>query len=153
MKKLELKVLPVIIVLIVASIMSGFNLIWPYEISLSNGMSIIAGAISLLAMAIGAFGVVEFRKAQTTLHPSRLENTSTLVTRRIFALSRNPMYLSFLLFLISWAIFLENPLLTVGPMAFVLYMNKFQIIPEERAMEKIFGDEYKAYCKSVRRWV
>lgn len=36
---------------------------------------------------------------------------------------------------------------------FVLYLNAFQILPEERAMLEVFGDEYREYMKKVRRWI
>jgi len=32
-------------------------------------------------------------------------------------------------------------------------MNQFQIIPEEKAMLKLFSDKYKSYCLQVRRWI
>jgi protein-S-isoprenylcysteine O-methyltransferase Ste14 len=32
-------------------------------------------------------------------------------------------------------------------------MNQFQIKPEERALASIFGDDFKAYCAEVRRWI
>ena len=38
-------------------------------------------------------------------------------------------------------------------MFFVWYINKFQIIPEEEAMEKLFGNKYSEYRQKVRRWI
>ncbi|NLY34754.1 MAG: isoprenylcysteine carboxylmethyltransferase family protein, partial [Alcaligenaceae bacterium] len=40
-----------------------------------------------------------------------------------------------------------------GVLAYVLYITRFQIIPEERVMEKLFGQEYLAYKAKVRRWL
>ena len=36
---------------------------------------------------------------------------------------------------------------------FVLYLNRFQIIPEEKALTARFGPEFAAYCVKVRRWI
>jgi protein-S-isoprenylcysteine O-methyltransferase Ste14 len=36
---------------------------------------------------------------------------------------------------------------------FVVYINRFQIRPEEAALTKLFGAEYAAYCAKVRRWL
>ncbi|TGN41835.1 isoprenylcysteine carboxylmethyltransferase family protein [Marinobacter confluentis] len=41
----------------------------------------------------------------------------------------------------------------LGIVFFVLYMNRFQIIPEERALQHLFGDEFRAYEQQVRRWL
>ena len=63
------------------------------------------------------------------------------------------MYMGLLLGLTGWGVYLGNPLNIFSLAGFVLYMNRFQIIPEERAMAKNFGDEFIEYKKSVRRWV
>ena len=63
------------------------------------------------------------------------------------------MYLGLLLLLIAWAIYLSNMLGFVLLPVFVAGMNRLQIRPEEEAMERQFGDEFRAYRESVRRWV
>lgn len=63
------------------------------------------------------------------------------------------MYLGFLLGLIGWAIFLSNFLALIFLPIFVLYLNRFQIGPEERALVSVFGHEFAAYRSKVRRWL
>jgi len=63
------------------------------------------------------------------------------------------MYLGFLLILLGWAAFLSNPTALVLLPVFVMYMNRFQIGPEERMLGFVFAREYPLYCASVRRWV
>jgi len=63
------------------------------------------------------------------------------------------MYLGFLLALVGWAVFLANALAFVLVPLFVMYMNRFQITPEERALSALFGTEFSAYRQRVRRWV
>ena len=36
---------------------------------------------------------------------------------------------------------------------FIWYLTEFQIKPEERALTALFGDDYRAYCQKVRRWL
>jgi protein-S-isoprenylcysteine O-methyltransferase Ste14 len=63
------------------------------------------------------------------------------------------MYVGLACALIAWAVFLGSAWALLGPVAFVLYTGRFQIAPEERALEKLFGSEYSDYCAKVRRWL
>jgi protein-S-isoprenylcysteine O-methyltransferase Ste14 len=63
------------------------------------------------------------------------------------------MYLGLLLTLLAWAVFLSNPLAVALVPVFVLYINRYQIGPEERALSSLFGDEYADYKSRVRRWL
>ncbi len=58
-----------------------------------------------------------------------------------------------LITLVGWAVFLANPLALLGLPLFVLYINRFQIAPEERVMASLFGADYAAYKERVRRWI
>ena len=63
------------------------------------------------------------------------------------------MYLGFFLMLTGWAIFLSNASTFPFLPLFVLYLNRFQIAPEERELLSKFGSEYSAYKDAVRRWL
>ena len=63
------------------------------------------------------------------------------------------MYLALLLALTGWGLYLANIFSLLMAVAFVLYMNRFQIEPEERTLEEIFGAEFNAYKNQVRRWI
>ena len=82
-----------------------------------------------------------------------LERASTLVTDGVFRFSRNPMYVGFAAALVGWAVCLAAPWTLLGPVAFVLYTNRFQVLPEERMMRAKFGGAYDEYRARVRRWV
>lgn len=41
----------------------------------------------------------------------------------------------------------------LGIPAFIDYLNRFQIAPEERALQALFGAEFDAYRAQVRRWL
>lgn len=83
----------------------------------------------------------------------RPDAASTLVTSGIYRVTRNPMYLGILFALLGWGLFLSNlgSLLFCG--VFVLYMSRFQIQPEERALEVKFGVAFIMYKSRVRRWL
>lgn len=63
------------------------------------------------------------------------------------------MYLGFVLGLAVWAVYLASGVSVLLLPAFVAYMNRFQIQPEERALGERFGPRFLAYCRSVRRWL
>jgi protein-S-isoprenylcysteine O-methyltransferase Ste14 len=63
------------------------------------------------------------------------------------------MYLGLCLLLVAWALFLSSPFASLGPLLFILYMNRFQIAPEETALSAIFGEEFANYKAKVRRWI
>jgi len=113
--------------------------------------------LAAIISGVGIFfilaGVYEFQKAKTTLNPTTPAATSSVVASGIYRVSRNPMYVGFLLVLTGWAIFLSHPLPFLLLPAFVAYMNRFQISPEERVLSAKFGDEYDTYKQSVRRWL
>ena len=79
--------------------------------------------------------------------------SSSLVTTGIYTLTRNPMYLGFAMLLLGWGIFLANPVTLLVLPCFIGYMSRFQIVPEERALESRFGPDFHAYRMKVRRWV
>jgi protein-S-isoprenylcysteine O-methyltransferase Ste14 len=114
--------------------------------------------MTFVALAgIGAFFFVasgmSFIKAKTTVNPMTPDETSSLVTSGIYKHTRNPMYLGCLFILIGWGLFLSNLYSLALSVGFVPYMNRFQILPEERALESIFGAEFLAYKERVRRWL
>lgn len=114
--------------------------------------------ISVLLVIIGALfsvmGVALFRYADTTVNPTTPDKVSSLVVTGIYRISRNPMYVGFLMFLIAWGIFLSHSLaLLLLPWIFVVYMNSFQIPHEEKALEIKFGEEFVLYKNNVRRWL
>jgi len=114
---------------------------------------ILAACIALVGVATGITGVASFRRAGTTVNPMRPERASSLVISGIYSLTRNPMYLGLLLVLLAWAVFLSNAIAFIALPAFILYMNRFQIGPEETALASVFGPEFAAYKSRVRRWL
>lgn len=120
------------------------------EPHLRTGLMLVLGVV---ALAFGFGGIITFRLAKTTINPVQIDRASRVVTRGIYRLSRNPMYVGLTALLTNWALFLASPVALLGPIAFVLFTHRFQILPEERVMTAKFGSEYLAYMQRVRRWV
>ena len=113
--------------------------------------------ISLFLLILGLLvfisAVKSFRKHKTTVNPLEPRKASSLVTTGIFKFSRNPMYLGMLIILlsISFRFNLIGGILT--SLFFYFFITKFQIIPEEVAMNELFGNEFVDYEKKTRRWI
>jgi protein-S-isoprenylcysteine O-methyltransferase Ste14 len=106
-----------------------------------------------MGAAIGFAGVWSFHRARTTVNPWRPHAASELVVSGIYQRTRNPMYLGLLLALVGWGLYLANVYALLLAGTFVPYMNRFQIRPEERALEQAFGQDFPDYCRQVRRWL
>ncbi|MEX0274126.1 MAG: isoprenylcysteine carboxylmethyltransferase family protein [Flavobacteriaceae bacterium] len=105
-----------------------------------------------MAICIGAVAVFQFIRVRTTVNPHMPQKANKLVTGGLYRFSRNPMYLGMLLALLALGLQLGNAFNTIVAALFVSYMNRFQILPEERMLTSIFGDDYRRYCSKVRRW-
>ncbi len=153
MKALELKIPPPVIALLAAGAMWIVSRSMPLlEVPRSIGM-LAAGTLAAAGFAFALTGVLLFRRAKTTIHPTKPHETSALVTSGIYRISRNPMYVGLTLVLLAWAVFLSSGWSLAGVIAFVLYIARFQIVPEERVLSAKFGEAYAAYKSRVRRWL
>jgi protein-S-isoprenylcysteine O-methyltransferase Ste14 len=153
MSSLALRVPPVAVALFIAGLMWVASRLVP---GVSFGIPFAAGAAIALCgagIATALAGVAAFRRAHTTVDPTDPAKSSAVVTSGIYRYTRNPMYLGFFLVLTGWAVYLSNLATFPGPLLFVVYMNRFQIGPEERVLGTRFGAAFQAYLRSVRRWI
>lgn len=151
--RLEHKIPPPLVLLIVAVAMGS-----------AQGLAGLGGpdaaarlTLGLLLMLAGiasaGAGIVAFSRAGTTIDPVQITRAATLVTSGIFRRTRNPMYVGMLLLLSGWALCLGGPGVWAGPAAFYLFITRFQILPEERAMTAKFDQAYRDYQARTPRWL
>ena len=153
MRALELRIPPVALGLVCALLAYLGKRLFP-ELALSGaGEPVLAGVLLLTGTLIALLGVVEFRRARTTTNPMRPDNSSSLVTRGIYRVTRNPMYLGFALALLGFATWLSHGLAYASVGLFVVCLQRLQIEPEERMLRARFGAEFDAYARAVRRWI
>jgi protein-S-isoprenylcysteine O-methyltransferase Ste14 len=149
---LELKIPPIAIVLGTASIMWMVARLFPMGDVQLPARIFFAVTSAALGVVTSGLGVMAFRRARTTVNPTKPGATSSLVHSGVYSLTRNPVYLGFLLILCGWAILLRNLFVFPFLPMFILYMNRFQIQPEERALTRGFGATFTGYTARVRRW-
>ena len=113
----------------------------------------VAALLVAAGLACAVAGVLAFRRAGANLDPHRIDKGEALVTEGVYRYTRNPMYLGMALVLLGYSVYLLRPVDFLGPLAFLVYITRFQISPEERAMARKFGARYEAYKRAVRRWI
>jgi len=153
MDSLELKIPPPAVALLLALLMwLSSSLVQPLQVPWSFRVAT-ALCLAAIGQSISIAGMLSFRRAGTTINPFRPNASSSLVSSGIYRFTRNPMYVGLLLTLLGWAAFLASLSALVLVPLFVLYINRFQIKPEERALSSLFGSDYTAYKTRVRKWL
>ncbi|MFV8833351.1 isoprenylcysteine carboxylmethyltransferase family protein [Aquisalimonas sp.] len=143
---------PVVMVLVGAAMWLVAR--WTPALTLSlPGMGWLAMGMATAGIALAVAAAWALHRHRTTINPMRPADSSHLVNTGPFAWSRNPIYLADLVLLAAWAVYLGNPLTLALLPVFVLYINHFQIRPEEAALEQHFGDAFRDYRRRVRRWL
>ncbi len=153
MRILELKIPPVALALITAGMMWLSASALPFLDIRWEQNSTVAIIFFVVGGMVAGAGVLTFRRADTTVNPMSPDSASALVVQGIYLFSRNPMYLGLALALLGLCIYLSNLSTVLFLAAFILYMNRFQIRPEERVLEKLFAKEFRSYKNQVRRWL
>jgi protein-S-isoprenylcysteine O-methyltransferase Ste14 len=153
MPNLQLRIPPPVVAAVAALLMWVIAWALPALRLMLPGRFLFAMAILISGMLIILAGLIEFRRARTSVNPLKPETASSLVVEGVYGLTRNPMYLGLAVILIAWAVLLANPLSLVVVPFFIVYMNRFQIIPEEKVLNLLFETEFKRYRTQVRRWL
>ncbi|WP_156509969.1 methyltransferase family protein [Marinobacter sp. LQ44] len=153
MKALELKVPPVILTLLFGAVMWAVSRLLPSGYFAFPGRVLLFAVVLVAGVVIALMGVLAFRRAGTTVDPRTPHQTTTLVVNGVYRHTRNPMYLGFLMILAAWWLYLGSVFAALLLPLYVLYMNRFQIKPEERNMRDLFGDQFNHYVERVRRWL
>ena len=153
MKFLELRIPPPVIGLLSAAATWYLSTVTP-TLDIPSATRIGGGGvIALVGAAFDLVALIYFVRAKTTVNPLKPAKSTALVTSGAYRITRNPMYVGMLLMLIAWALFLAAPLAIAGPLLFFAWIGRFQIAPEERVLEAMFGEDYRAYRRQVRRWL
>lgn len=105
------------------------------------------GALFLLT------GIGTIMLSGTTVNPLTPGKAARLVTHGVYSISRNPIYVGDVLLLAAWGFRLGNYAALAFPPLLVLWLDRFQIAPEEKALAAKFGAGFDEYRRKVRRWI
>ncbi len=132
---------------------AGFLLqqFWPLSVTNLPLRAPAGLGLIVLGFVVSLWSIVEFVRHRT--HPDPYRPTSVVIVRGPYRISRNPIYVAYTLMHVGigwWAMNLWV-LYTVLPTLAVIQFGV--ILPEERYLEEKFGDVYRGYKKTVRRWL
>jgi protein-S-isoprenylcysteine O-methyltransferase Ste14 len=143
--------IPPVLWLVLLAAMVGLRVVAPFG-TVFDAPAEIPGWIAIATgLALQAIAAGQFVKARTNLHAFR--DPDKLITTGVFAFSRNPMYLGFVLTLIGAALLLNTVTAWIGPLTFFAVANLWYVPREERIADRLFGAPYRAYRARVRRWI
>ena len=153
LQSLETRIPPLLLTILFADFMlalSELNTLPMGRNAFTSGLAIFCLCSSL---AFTGLSLLAFYRANTTLDPHHPERSTQLVQKGIYRITRNPIYVAFLLVLLAWGLLLAEGLALASVPLFIMYMNRFQIAPEESALAAHFGSDYLRYCRQVNRWL
>ena len=143
--------LPPVVLLLFLAAGYGLQRLFPLGAGKAPLEGVIAGnALMVIAFVTAILGAREMIKARTAIRPGG--SASALVTSGVYRRTRNPMYLSFLFFIIGFGLAFANPWMILLAPLLLLYVQERIIKREEGYLTERFGPDYIDYRKRVRRW-
>ncbi len=153
MRALENRLPPPVVAVLIAAAMWAFARWWPlvrFEVPWPTLLGLV---VASLGGVISGAGAREFKRAKTTVNPLHPERATSVVTTGIYRFTRNPMYVGIVFVLLGCFIAFGGVSSALGLPAFIAYITRYQIRPEEQVLLAKFGSEYAAYKGQVRRWL
>ncbi len=144
---------PLLVALVVAATMRGSVALAPNLSIPFPGRELVAWVLVIVGAVVIFAGLASFARHKTTANPFKPATASSLVDTGIYGRTRNPMYVGVAIVLIGYAAFLSHPVALFAAFLFPAYIGRFQIAPEERALDRVYGEAYEAYKRRVPRWL
>ncbi len=140
-------------VLFLAALVAGLSLQLLAPVRFVNSLLIqLATGVTVIIVGFGLGGWAVRTLMRAGVNPRPHSPVSSLVTHGPFRFSRNPVYLSGILVLTGVAVAVDTLWLIVLTLVGFVVIS-FQVRREERYLEARFGEEYRKYLRSVRRWI
>jgi protein-S-isoprenylcysteine O-methyltransferase Ste14 len=147
----DIKIPPPIIYLAFLAVGMLFGRVLPIPLVATRLSQIFGWLFAAASLLVAAPAFREFYAARTTVWPNR--SASALMTKGVFALTRNPLYLSLLLLYCGIGIFFGAWWAIIIAPFLVAVINGYVIAREEKYLKEKFGTVYQDYCRRVQRWI
>ncbi len=126
---------------------------WPFNDHLlhTTVARVVGGLLAVLFLLFVIPSMQRFIASKNTL--VTIKPANSLQTTGIYAVTRNPMYLSLIFLYSGLAIFFGNWWTFMLLVPLVAIVRWYIIRKEENYLDRAFGDLYDAYKRKVRRWI
>ena len=135
--------------LLVISYILGEFILPKYHLVYIFNLIGVLGLISSVGILFSGFNM--FKSYGEDPVPTSL--TNRIIKTGIFAYTRNPIYLSFVLFFLSMFLVFENVMYFLSAIIIAFWLHHWVIKVEEEYLLENFSDEYERYKNSVKRWL
>lgn len=149
---LETRIPPPLVMLVLGAVAYGISHFAPSATFHLPFSTVAAAILVITGLALNILPKLLFRHSNTIVNPLQPGRTTRLITSGIYHYTRNPMYLGHAAILSGWTLHLGNSISLVVVPAFVIFITRFQIVPEERALGAMFPD-YRSFRLRTRRWL
>ena len=139
----------VVSVLLILSYLLGEFILPKYHILYALKLIGILGLILSVGLFVAGFSI--FKSYDE--NPVPTSTTNQMIRTGVFAYTRNPIYLSFVIFHLSMFLVFENVMYFLSSVGLAIWLHNYVIKPEEYFLLKKFSDEYKRYKDDVNRWI
>jgi len=140
-------------VLYLAAVLGGYllNRRWPLPVGEGALVSALAWALAAVWLVLTVSSIGNFRRFGTSIVP--VKPSAALVVAGPYRFTRNPMYVGLAALTAALGLFMDSwwPIALLLPVLVIVRI--FVIAPEERYLERRFGDDYRRYTQRVRRWI
>lgn len=148
---LELRLPPLALGLLGFAALGALGWLRPAWRSPLPGLLPLAITLALAGLVLMLLAQRALRQAGTTLDPQHPDATRHLVTAGIYGACRHPMYLGLVLLLAAAAAWLGQWAGAAVPLLVLAWLQRFQVLPEERALAASFGPAFRLYSAAVWR--
>jgi protein-S-isoprenylcysteine O-methyltransferase Ste14 len=125
--------------------------VWPISLIPDTVQYVVGIILILLGLSVVAVAFLKFRRAGTHIEPHK--PTTAIVTEGLYGVSRNPIYVALTGITLGIAVVTDNVWVVLMLVPTLIIMRIGVIAREERYLEGKFGEEYRRYKASVRRWI
>ena len=135
--------------ILAASYVIGEFIVPKYPLIYAFNLLGILGLISSTFIFISGFNM--FKSYDENPEPT--STTNRIIKTGIFSYTRNPIYLSFVMFFLSMFLVFENVMYFLSAVGLAVWLHNYVIKSEENFLLNKFPDEYDRYIKAVNRWI
>ncbi|TGP20356.1 isoprenylcysteine carboxylmethyltransferase family protein [Mesorhizobium sp. M1D.F.Ca.ET.184.01.1.1] len=144
-------VFPPLLFLVTVILMLALRYIWPLAIGGRPATLVLGLVLAALAIAGIAWGRMTMQRGGTNIDPTK--PTLAIITGGPFGYSRNPLYVGLMGLLLGIGLVFDTWWGVVALVPVSLILHSGVVLREEAYLERKFGEPYRAYKASVRRYL